>query len=58
MTVSEVKVALPAPVPDGLDEGELLGVERGIEPLAAVPVGEGAVELVKGYGAEVASADE
>lgn len=58
MLVSEVKGALVAPVPVGPDEGELLGVERGIEPLPAVPVGEGAVELVKGNGAEVASAAE
>lgn len=40
------------------EKGELLGVNRDIEPLPLVPVGEGAVELVRGYGAEVASADE
>lgn len=34
------------------------GVKRGIDPLPAVPAGEGVVEFVKGYGAEVASADE
>ena len=60
MAVSEVKAALPAPVeiPDGPEEGELLGVKRGIGALPAALVGEGPVEFVKGYGAEVASADE